>query len=337
MIRINKNESPLKSLSNEQLATIIRQAAFNLYPDDEYERFKQAYAEYHQILPDQVIAGNGSDELIQKLMLIMPEGPALTLNPDFFMYQAYAQQVARPIEFVSSNPDLTFALEDILNRIEEVQPSFFIMSNPHNPSGVQYSTTFLTAIADKMHAVGGYFIIDEAYLDFGEPYDIKMQPHIIQMRTLSKAFGIAGLRLGVLIGTTDTIQLIQRIEHPYPLNTITLHIAIYMFEHQAMIRDFVKHQKQLAHKLKAMFNELVSDVMVVYPSATNFVLTKGATAQSLGRYIKAHGYLPRLYDEPEMADYVRYSIATDEQLDELYTLIKNWRSNYDSQQNTQYS
>src|SRR5699024_4355959 len=88
MIRINKNESPLKPLSNEQLATIIQQAAFNLYPDDEYERFKQAYAEYHQILPDQVIAGNGSDELIQKLMLIMPEGPALTLNPDFFMYQA---------------------------------------------------------------------------------------------------------------------------------------------------------------------------------------------------------------------------------------------------------
>ena len=108
MIRINKNESPLKPLSNEQLATIIQQAAFNLYPDDEYERFKQAYAAFHNISPDQVIAGNGSDELIQKLMLIMPEGPVLTLNPDFFMYQAYANQVARPIKFVPANSDLTF-------------------------------------------------------------------------------------------------------------------------------------------------------------------------------------------------------------------------------------
>src|SRR5699024_3380639 len=94
---------------------------------------------------------NSLQQLFNRRHLIIPEGSALTLNPDFFMYQAYAQQVARPIEFVSSNPDLTFALEDILNRIEEVQPSFFIMSNPHNPSGVQYSTTFLTAIADKMH------------------------------------------------------------------------------------------------------------------------------------------------------------------------------------------
>lgn len=330
MIRINKNESPLKPLSNEQLATIIQQAAFNFYPDDEYERFKRAYAAFHNISPDQVIAGNGSDELIQKLMLIMPEGPALTLDPDFFMYQAYANQVARPIEFVPANSDLTFDLEMILKRIDEVQPAFFIMSNPHNPSGLQYSTTFLMAIADKMQTLGGYFIIDEAYLDFGETYDIKMQPHVIQMRTLSKAFGIAGLRLGVLIGTNDTIKLIQSIEHPYPLNTITLHIAIYMFENQTMTRAFIKQQRQLARKLKDMFHELVDDVMVVFPSATNFVLTKGEAAQSLGAYIKDNGFLPRLYDEPEMSDYVRYSIATDEQLDQLFILIKNWRSQYDT-------
>ena len=149
-----------------------------------------------------------------------------------------------------------------------------------------------------------------------------MQPHVIQMRTLSKAFGIAGLRLGVLIGTNDTIKLIQSIEHPYPLNTITLHIAIYMFENQTMTRAFIKQQRQLARKLKDMFHELVADVMVVFPSATNFVLTKGEAAQSLGAYIKDNGFLPRLYDEPEMSEYVRYSIATDEQLDQLFILIK---------------
>lgn len=334
MIRINKNESPLRPLSDKQLATIIQEATFNFYPDDEYERFKMAYAKYYGLSANQIIAGNGSDELIQKLMLIMPEGPALTLNPDFFMYQAYAYQVDRPIEFVDAEPDLSFDLEHILRRIDEVQPAFFIMSNPHNPSGKQYSMTFLKAIGDKMETLGGYFIIDEAYLDFGMSYQLEMQPHILQMRTLSKAFGIAGLRLGTLIGTPNTIQQIQRIEHPYPLNTITLHIALYMFEHTEMLNTFLNHQRALATKLRDMFEDLVSDVMIVYPSSTNFVLTKGTAAQSLGAFIKAHGFLPRVYDEVEVTDYVRYSIATDEQLDELASIIKNWRSQYDLSKNT---
>ena len=333
MIRINKNESPLRPLTDSQLATIIQDAAFNFYPDDEYERFKDAYANYYGFTAEQVIAGNGSDELIQKLMLIMPEGPALTLNPDFFMYQAYAAQVNRPIEFVEAEDDLTFNLEQILQRIEEVQPAFFIMSNPHNPSGKQYGTTFLTAIADKMNNIGGYFVIDEAYLDFGEAYNFDMQPHVLQMRTLSKAFGIAGLRLGVLIGTPETIQHIQSIEHPYPLNTLTLHIALYMFEHPEKTKQFIEHQRQLALRLRNLFNDYVADFMVVFPSSTNFVLTKGTEAQNLGEYIQAHGFLPRLYNGTEMNDYVRYSIATDSQLDDLEEIIKTWRSQYDLSKN----
>src|SRR5699024_8559889 len=144
------------------------------------------------------------------------------------------------------------------------------------------------------------------------------------------AFGIAGLRLGMLISTPETIQEIKRIEHPYPLNTITLHIALYMFEHTEMLNNFINHQRQLAIKLRNMFDDLVSDIMVVFPSSTNFVLTKGTAAQSLGAFIKSNGFLPRLYDEPEMSDYVRYSIATDEQLDQLFVLIKKWSSQYDS-------
>ncbi|MEB6333818.1 aminotransferase class I/II-fold pyridoxal phosphate-dependent enzyme, partial [Staphylococcus pseudoxylosus] len=203
-----------------------------------------------------------------------------------------------------------------------------------NPSGKQYGTTFLKAIADKMNNIGGYFVIDEAYLDFGEAYNFDMQPHVLQMRTLSKAFGIAGLRLGVLIGTPETIQHIQSIEHPYPLNTLTLHIALYMFEHPEKTKEFIDHQRHLALRLRNLFSDYVADIMVVFPSYTNFVLTKGTEAQNLGQYIQSHGFLPRLYDEPEMNDYVRYSIATDSQLDDLEEIIKTWRSQYDLSKNT---
>lgn len=333
MIRINKNESPLKPLSQELLASIISESAFNFYPDAEYERFKQAYARFYGFEAEQIIAGNGSDELIQKLMLIMPEGPALTLNPDFFMYQAYANQVQRPIHFVEAETDLTFDLNKILIAIDTYQPSFFIMSNPHNPSGKQYDVEFLTAIANKMKDIGGYFVIDEAYLDFGKAYDFNMADHVLQMRTLSKAFAIAGLRLGVLIGTPKTIDKIKQIEHPYPLNTITLNIAIYMFEHSTATRQFIEHQRHLAQRLKNIFTDNVADVIYIFPSATNFVLTKGDLAHALGKYIADRGFQPRIYDEPEMSEYVRYSIATDEQLDTLTKIVQDWRKQYEISKN----
>lgn len=250
MIYIDKNESPVTPLDEKTMTSIISATPYNLYPDAAYEQFKEAYAKFYGLSPEQIIAGNGSDELIQKLMLIMPEGPALTLNPDFFMYQAYAAQVNREIAFVDAGSDLTFDLETILTKIDEVQPSFFIMSNPHNPSGKQFDTAFLTAIADKMKALNGYFVIDEAYLDYGTAYDVELAPHILRMRTLSKAFGIAGLRLGVLISTAGTIKHIQKIEHPYPLNVFTLNIATYIFRHREETSRFLTMQRQLAEQLK---------------------------------------------------------------------------------------
>ncbi|EEV13127.1 histidinol-phosphate transaminase [Staphylococcus aureus subsp. aureus E1410] len=253
------------------------------------------------------------------------------------MYQAYAAQVNREIAFVDARSDLTFDLETILTKIDEVQPSFFIMSNPHNPSGKQFDTAFLTAIADKMKAINGYFVIDEAYLDYGKAYDVEMAPHILRMRTLSKAFGIAGLRLGVLMSTVETIQRIQTIEHPYPLNVFTLNIATYIFRHREETSRFLTMQRQLAEQLKQIFDTHVADKMSVFPSNANFVLTKGSAAQQLGQYVYEQGFKPRFYDEPVMKGYVRYSIATASQLKQLEEIVKEWSAKYDLSKTTKHS
>ncbi|RXY90053.1 histidinol-phosphate aminotransferase, partial [Salmonella sp. 3DZ2-4SM] len=90
MIRINKNESPIPALDDATLKNIIANSNFNFYPDEEYDAFIKSYADYYQLSPNQVSAANGSDEWIQKCMIALPDGPVLTLNPDFFMYTAYA-------------------------------------------------------------------------------------------------------------------------------------------------------------------------------------------------------------------------------------------------------
>lgn len=244
MIYIDKNESPVTPLDEKTMTSIISATPYNLYPDAAYEQFKEAYAKFYGLSPEQIIAGNGSDELIQKLMLIMPEGPA---------------------------------------------------------------------------------------------YDVELAPHILRMRTLSKAFGIAGLRLGVLISTAGTIKHIQKIEHPYPLNVFTLNIATYIFRHREETRVFLTMQRQLAEQLKQIFDTHVADKMSVFPSNANFVLTKGSAAQQLGQYVYEQGFKPRFYGEPVMKGYVRYSIATASQLKQLEEIVKEWSAKYDLSKTTKHS
>lgn len=146
MIRINKNESPIPALDDATLKNIIANSNFNFYPDEEYDAFIKSYADYYQLSPNQVSAANGSDEWIQKCMIALPDGPVLTLNPDFFMYTAYAHQINRPIHYVDAEDDYTFSLDKIKQSIQKLKPAFFIMSVPHNPSGIQYPKAFLEEI-----------------------------------------------------------------------------------------------------------------------------------------------------------------------------------------------
>ncbi|UXR78227.1 MULTISPECIES: histidinol-phosphate transaminase [unclassified Staphylococcus] len=333
MIKMDKNESPMTPLSPEIYFDILNNQDYNLYHDDDYDRFRTAYANYFGgFSKEQVCAANGSDELIQKLMFIMPEGPCLTLNPDFFMYQSFAEQVGRPIEFVDATTDLQFPIEAVLTRIDEVKPSFFILSNPHNPTGQRFDETYLLQIADKMKMLGGYLVIDEAYIDFSTPLDITLEDHIVVMHTLSKAFGLAGLRIGVLVGTETTLDLVRQIEQPYPLNILSLRIATYLFEHPDSTKKFVAKQRALSERLKDIFKRYVDEKLVLYPSETNFILTAGTQAVALGEYVKSHGFQPRFYNpitEQQMSDCVRYSIVSDEDMDRFETIVKEWSEQHD--------
>ncbi|REI27953.1 histidinol-phosphate aminotransferase family protein [Staphylococcus felis] len=328
MIRMNKNESPIKPIDDKTLTQIILSSEYHQYPDEQYDRFRRAYAQYYDNLEvDQICCGNGSDELIQKLMFQMPEGPCLTLNPDFFMYQDYANQTKRQIYFIDATDELTFSIDKVLAAIDQIQPSFFIFSNPHNPTGHRFDERYIQALADKMQAIKGYLVIDEAYVDFTTPVQLPLQDHIIVMRTLSKAFAIAGLRLGLLLSTEQTIKMMREIEHPYPLSTLTLDIAIHLFEHQDDTKKHVAYQRHLSHRLKTIMNTYARKHMTVFPSETNFVLTRGNQAVALGQFLEEKGFIPRFYDpktEAPMTQCVRYSIATDEELDAFEKAIKEW-------------
>lgn len=328
MIRINKNESPYRALTEEEISKLAIDTHFNKYAENEYEKLQESYAAYNGLDPRLVSFANGSDEWIQKAMIILGEGPALILDPDFVMYEEYAMQFKRPLIKVDATTDMTFDYEEVFEKIKEYRPSVFIFSQPNNPFGLMHPLAFIEKAARMMEEVNGYLIIDEAYAEFLE--ELPSYPegdHIIRFRTLSKVYGLAGLRIGVATSTEKTMQVLNSIAHPYPLNTFSLNVASYLLDQPERLTAFIELNRNLSKELQLIFKEEAGEHISMLESHTNFLFTYGQKALELGEYVQANGFQPRTYpesDHPTLKEAVRYSIATTEQLEALRQIVRKW-------------
>lgn len=329
MIIMNRNTSPISPFSEENYREAYLQTSENQYPYLEINRFKANYAHINNDFPvEHIELANGSDEWIQKLMIIYGQGGVLVLDPDFFMYQEYARQLNCPIDFVPATADFSFNIADIVQKIEESHPKLFILSSPHNPTGRQFSEQDLQTLADAVEKVDGFFIIDEAYVEFGQSYNRPKGDHVILLRTMSKIYGMAGLRIGIIRATGKTYEDVTKINHPYPVNTVSLNLANAFLENDTNVQNFIDYQLKSNQKLDRAFSA-VADKMNVLPSQANFVFTYGDNALSLGNYLKANGFQGRFYKEKGLEQVVRYSIIKLEDYELLETMISNWRNSLD--------
>lgn len=325
---MNRNTSPRQPLSDEQLVEVVKLTPLHQYPEQELNRFKELYASYHSLNPAELELANGSDEWLQKLMIQFGQEGVLTVSPDFFMYEDYARQIKRPFWRVESDEQFEFDLERVLGDIQKRRPSLMIISNPQNPTGIQFGEEFLQQIADAMEAIGGYFVIDEAYIEFGDEYKRPDNSNVIIVRTLSKIYGLAGLRIGVAIAKGKTFETLVEINHPYPINNLALNIANELFSNVDQLDEWVAYQKECQQVLIDSF-ETVSDVMTVKPTKANFILTYGDKAKDLSEFLSEAGFIARTYDAPNLKDVVRYSILELGQYETFNQLLKTWRKQID--------
>lgn len=325
---MNRNISPKRPLTDEQLIEVVTQTAFHEYPEKESTRFKELYANYNQLDPNQIELANGADEWLQKLMIQFGQEGVLTISPDFFMYEEYARQINRPFWKVESDENFDFDLEKVLEEIQKLRPSLLLVSNPQNPTGKQFSSEFLQAIADEMESIGGYFVIDEAYVEFGDDYHRPSNDNVIIIRTLSKIYAMAGLRIGIAIAKGETFAKLIDINHPYPVSNLALNVANAMFSNKEQLDAWVAYQKECQLKLIQALT-LVDDVIKVKPTQSNFIMTYGKYARDLGEYLSENGFVGRTYDADHLKDVVRYSILDIDKYDEFEDLLKTWRKQID--------
>lgn len=321
---MNRNTSPIRPLSDQDIIDAVLATPFNQYPEEEEANFISAYASYAGLEPEQVAVANGSDEWIQKLIIQFGRGGVLALDPDFFMYQDYTNQLGYPFYQVASEDDFTFDLDRIVRALDEFKPSIFFVSNPQNPTGQQFSPEFLQKLADETEARDITFVIDEAYIEFGQDYQRPENSNVLYIRTLSKIYGVAGLRVGLAIGQGPRFDKLKEINHPYPMNSVSLNLASKLFEDTNRLDEWVAYQRDIKRELQEALDQ-VADIVTVVPSATNFVFIFGELVPALDRYLADNGFIGRKYAGGKMANAARYSVVDTADYPSFKATIKAWR------------
>ena len=274
LIKLDAMENPYnwpEAVTAEWLEK-LRDCPLNRYPDPAAKQLTTQLKTNNQ-LPNQfdVLLGNGSDEIIQLLLMALkPKATVLTPEPGFVMYRQIAHCLGlefQSIPLLAENFDLD--LSAMLEAIENHQPALIFLAYPNNPTGNLFSEQ---AIRKIIAATPGLVVIDEAYAPFANASFIGSlgeYSNLLIMRTVSK-LGLAGLRLGYLCGNADIIEQLHKIRLPYNINILTQISAEFALAHKTL---FEQQSEIICRERTTVFNQLNDSTgITAYPSAANFIL-----------------------------------------------------------------
>ncbi|HZJ57765.1 MAG TPA: histidinol-phosphate transaminase [Clostridia bacterium] len=314
--KMDANESPwdLPDSFREILARDLMDGKdFNRYPDSKSTNLRRAIGEHWGVSSDQVIVGAGSDELIQILITGFAgkgEGVAYP-TPSFGMYQIFtliAGATPMPIEL---GEGYEYDMEAFTSAISKYNPKVLFICNPNNPTGNLMDPDQLKKL---INAFPGVVVIDEAYGEFAKAsmieYAIQV-PNLVVLRTFSKAFGLAGLRVGYCITSPELASQINRVMPPYNLNTFSQDAAVLALANREQMDIRVK---KIIEQRQIMYNALGKiDGLRIYPSQANFLLIKVPRGHLTWQQLLDRGILVRDFSgEPYLRDCLRVTIACEE-------------------------
>ena len=244
-VRLNVNENPYPP--EPAVVTAIASAVAdsltdaNRYPDREALRLREAISRYvgQGVTPAQIWAANGSNEIMHQVFSAFggPGRTALSFAPTYSMYPQYARDTHTEFRTVARAPDFSLDVEHAETEIAESAPAIVILASPNNPTGHLLEPSQLRALTLACEAVGGLLIVDEAYGEFADPdrqmalSKVTESPNLLVTRTLSKAFGLAGLRLGYAVGDAQLIDSLRIVRLPYHLSSVTQSAATVAVSH----------------------------------------------------------------------------------------------------------
>jgi len=322
VIKLNTNENPYPP--SPRALAVLRETDWSVlrkYPDPMATKVRRWVAERFDLAPEQVLCGNGSDELLTLCMrAFVGEGERVAWPvPTYSLYPVLAGiQGAVPVE-VPTAEDFTVPVE----ALAETDARLLFLCNPNAPTGRHLPTEAVLDLAERFR---GVLVVDEAYADFGPGSVVPAlgdRPNVLVLRTLSKSYSLAGLRFGYAVGPADLIAGLAKCKDSYNCDAVSIEVAAAALADEAWMRANVE---RIRAERRRLAERLAAAGFTVYPSETNFLLARppGGQAEGLYRFLKDRGILIRYWNLPRLADKVRITIGTAEETEALLAAVDDW-------------
>jgi histidinol-phosphate aminotransferase len=268
---------------------------YNRYPDPLQWAIKEKLATLKQIAPSQIFLGNGSDEAIDLLIRAFcepHEDAILITEPTYGMYAVCADINAVPVQKVALTGQFDIDEAAVSKAITSNTKLIFLCS-PNNPSANLLSRSKVLSI---LHSFAGLVIVDEAYIDFANApsftKELAQHPNLVVLQTFSKAWGLAGLRLGMCFAAEEIISILNKIKYPYNINTKTQELVLEALEREEQKTQWVNEILQERANLQDTLKNLPV-VQEIFPSDANFILVKVNDAHLVYQYLMQNKIIVR--------------------------------------------
>ncbi len=326
--KLNQNESPFDFplQLKQQIVEAITSQPWQRYPEFSPVELRASLASYYRWIPEGILTGNGSNELIQAtLSVTLGTGNVLVApSPTFSLYRLLTSVNGGRYVPVPLDETFAFDVDRLIDAAGRERATVIVLNSPNNPTGSALPDGAVERILAETKA---FIVCDEAYQDFGGPTALPLlqqTSRLVVLRTFSKAFGLAGLRFGVALAHPDVAREIAKGKLPYNVNMVTLAAARTALDHAPMLVARTQQVIETRDRFMAALRKVPG--LTVYPSAANFVLFR---CQSLPagdlfrRLLSEYGILVRdLSGSAELADCLRVSIGTDEDMDAVLAAVQ---------------
>jgi histidinol-phosphate aminotransferase len=314
-VKLASNENPLGPSPKALVAIQKNLAMLHRYPDGAGHRLVHRIADFNGISQDNIVIGNGSDDIIALLIraLIQPGDRVVIPRPSFLMYEISAKAAGAVIDVVPLK-NLTMDLDAMAERIDDTTRLVFIC-NPNNPTGTTVSQAAFDCFMARIpeHVV---VVVDEAYIEFardpeclrtGRPADLERP--LVTLRTFSKVYGLAGLRVGYGIMPAMLAELLHRVRQPFNVNALAQTAAIAAMDDS----DFLNQTLDLVHRgLDVLYAGLDRLGLTYFTTQTNFFLIDvGQPAQTVFEKMLHHGVIVRSMKAYGFPTYIRVNVGLE--------------------------
>ena len=321
IIKIDANENPY-GCSPRVNKALVRYPRFNIYPDDGQERLRKLLAGYTGVDTKHIVAGNGSNQLIDLLirLLVNPGDEVINCTPTFGIYSFSTKLCNGVLVEVPRDDAFNIDIAKVKSAVTQKTKLIFV-TNPNNPTG---NLTPQKDIIEFLET-GVPVVVDEAYYEFSRQTILPLlgkYENLIVLRTFSKWAGLAGLRVGYGLFPPVIADFILRIKIPYNVNVA----AIIAVEESLKDEDYLMASvEKLIDERERLFSKLQKiSWLTVYPTQSNFILCriKNIDAGSLHKQLQMKGILVRYFDQPIIKDCIRFSVGKPEHTDALIKTLR---------------